>query len=386
MTRQDALNAPKRKIAEAARTRSAARHRWTKRQDGLLGTMPDERLARKLRRSVEAVRGRRHLKRISIRRQWQPEEDKILGTRSDEDIATLLGREVSTVTLHRRRLGVAPFRDKDVDGMDRKLAAMTDRQIARLLRKSYCLRKPAASRPKHAPKWSAREDELLGKWPDDRLARFLGRTKKAVEGRRQKLRILYSTPSRRWTKEEVRQLDRALVRGPIKTWTAQLARRLGRTVTALKAKRRLAYGATVLMRRWTKPELRLLGTMTDREVAAVVGRSSVNVQVKRCALGIRSFRERNKPRWTPSRDRLLGTRSDAALGKRFGMPRHAVEARRHELGISSLVYRNWTRKEELLVGTMRDKEVARRIGRSRKAVEHRRRALNLPSPRSQAEE
>src|SRR5271157_3589998 len=101
MTRQDALHARKWKTAKAARTQSRARIPWTKQQDVLLGTMPDERLARKLRRSVEAVRARRHAKRISFRRQWQPEEDKILGTRPDPDIAKLLGREVSVVALRR---------------------------------------------------------------------------------------------------------------------------------------------------------------------------------------------------------------------------------------------------------------------------------------------
>ncbi len=383
MTRQDALKAPKWKIAEAARTQSVARLRWTKQEDVLLGTMPDERLARKLRRSVEAVRARRHSKRISFRRQWHPDEDKILGTRPDPDIAKLLGLQVCVVALRRRKLGKPTFQDMDMKAMERKLAAMTDQQIARLLWKSHSFRKPFTLKLGRAPLWSPREDELLGKWPDDRVARFLGRTKKAVQGRRQKLRIFYSGPSCRWTNEEVRLLDPALARGPIKTWTAQLARRLGRTVVALKAKRRAAYGATVLVRRWTKQEIGLLGTLPDKEVAAAVRRRCGTVQVKRCSLGIRSFRERNKLRWTPSRDRLLGTRSDVALGKHFGIPPSAVKARRHELGISSSVYRLWTREEELLLGTMPDKEVARRIGRSRKSLLHRRRALNLPSARFQ---
>src|ERR1035441_7062776 len=119
MTRQHRLNAPKWKTAGAVRRRAAARLRWTKQQDVLLGTMPDERLARKLRRSVEAVRARRHSKRISSRRRWRPEEDKILGTRPDPDIAKLLRRQISVVAQRRRRLGVPTFQDVDMKGMDR---------------------------------------------------------------------------------------------------------------------------------------------------------------------------------------------------------------------------------------------------------------------------
>ena len=95
--------------------------------------MPDERLARKLRRSVEAVRARRHSKRISSRRRWRPEEDKILGTRPDPDIAKLLRRQISVVAQRRRKLGVPTFQDVDMAGMDRKLAAMTDQQIYSVL-------------------------------------------------------------------------------------------------------------------------------------------------------------------------------------------------------------------------------------------------------------
>ena len=145
----------------------------------------------------------------------------------------------------------------------------------------------------------------------------------------------------------------------------------------------LILNKVILMRRWTKKELRLLGTRPDKEVAAALGRRCGTVQVRRGVLGIKSFRERNKPRWTPARDRLLGTRSDAALAKHFGIPRDSVEARRHELGISSQVYRIWTREEELLLGTMADKEVARRIDRTPKAAQHRRIALNVPPARSQ---
>ena len=258
-----------------------------------------------------------------------------------------------------------------------KLAAMSDREIARLLRASHRLtrRRPARRRAK-APNWTPGEDRLLGKWPDKRVARFLGRTLKGVEGRRLKLGIRFCSPPPPWTPEEERLLDPAAARGPIRKWTRQLARQLGRSVVAIRCHRRLKYGAVCSTpRRWTQRELRLLGTRLDREVAGMLGRTCGNVQVKRCSLGLPSYRARHKFRWTAGKDRLLGTESDRVLAERFGCYRKEVESRRHALGIPSRVYRLWTPEEERLVGTMRDEEVARRIGRTRKSVGHRRRAL-----------
>jgi hypothetical protein len=100
------------------------------------------------------------------------------------------------------------------------------------------------------------------------------------------------------------------------------------------------------------------------------------VQCKRHALGIESFRARNKFRWTAARDRLLGTRSDTALANLFGCERHKVKARRQELGIPSSVYRYWTIEEERLLETRPAKEVARLTGRTRRAIEHRRHFLS----------
>jgi len=311
---------------------------WTKEEDALLGAIPDELLARKYGRTVEAVRARRHLRRIPLpRREWRPEDDKILGTRPDAEIAERLGRVISAITYRRRQLGIISFQKTASSGLAEKLAGMSDQQIARLLRKSHRLPKHVRPARLASAKWSPREDELLGKWPDERLARFLGRTVKAVQIRRRVLRILYGKPSRRWTEEEVRLLDPALAKGPITPWTRRLARQLGRNFDSLCHKRRVVYGAMKESRPWTKRELRLLGTRPDSEVAAMIGRKTVTVQVRRGKLGIQSFRGRNKFRWTPARDRLLGTRPDQELVKILGASHPVIKLRRQELGIPASV-------------------------------------------------
>lgn len=267
-----------------------------------------------------------------------------------------------------------------------KLATMSDHKINRLLRRSSrpLLRRRPAGRRTRAPNWTEAEDRLLGTWPDERLARFLDRTVKAVESRRLKQGIRFVTPPPHWTAEEERLLDPRSARGPIKKWTVELARRLGRSVVAVRIHRRLKYGQVCPTgRKWTKRELRLLGTRPDREVAVLIGRTYETVQVTRYSLRIPSHRARRKFRWTPAKDRLLGTQIDQVLAERLGCSHAVLKARRQALGISSVGCRLWTPKEERLVGTMRDEEVARRIGRSRKSVVHRRRALNLSQPKAE---
>src|SRR5207249_5735360 len=184
---------------------------WTKAEDALLGTMPDRRLAKKLGRSFKAVRARRHAKRISFYRKWLPKEDKVLGTRTDLEVAKRIRRTPGVVADRRRALGIACFEARRPSTVAEKLARMSDRQIARLLRQSHKFgRRPRMSKPSMAPsKWTPAEDRLLGKWPDERLARFLGRTRKAVESRRLGLGIRYCPPGRRWTPHEERLLDPA---------------------------------------------------------------------------------------------------------------------------------------------------------------------------------
>ena len=81
------------------------RRLWTPAEEQLLGTMTDERLARRLKRSVETVRTRRAHKGIPVfhpkKHCWTADDDKLLGLRPDAQVAMLLG--VSEATVRRRR-------------------------------------------------------------------------------------------------------------------------------------------------------------------------------------------------------------------------------------------------------------------------------------------
>jgi hypothetical protein len=78
--------------------------------------MTDRKLARRLGRSMIAVRVRRVKLRIpfvnSQYRPWRPADDQLLGKRPDEQIALLLGKTVNAVKCRRIRLGIVTKRLK----------------------------------------------------------------------------------------------------------------------------------------------------------------------------------------------------------------------------------------------------------------------------------
>jgi hypothetical protein len=75
--------------------------------------MRDEKLARKIGRSVNAVHTQRNNRGIPCFKSklnlWRPEDDKILGTRPDGQIAALLGRSTYAVATRRRDKGIPIF-------------------------------------------------------------------------------------------------------------------------------------------------------------------------------------------------------------------------------------------------------------------------------------
>jgi hypothetical protein len=86
---------------------------WTKAELALLGTMRDEKLARKIGRGVNAVHAQRNNRGIPCFKSklnlWRPEDDNILGTRPDGQIAALLGRSTYAVATRRRHKGIPIF-------------------------------------------------------------------------------------------------------------------------------------------------------------------------------------------------------------------------------------------------------------------------------------
>jgi hypothetical protein len=330
---------------------------WTLEEDRLLGTQPDNVLARKLGRPVSTVRHRRWKKRIRVRKLWRPEDDKILGTRRDREVALLLGRSLTNVSWRRKKLGIPP---------------------------------KAKSRP-----WTAEEDTLLGSKPDEELANAFGRTIQAVEGRRSALgrpkpdavfrvvKVVSSGASHGQPAPAVNAKPGAAYC----TWTAaedallgkftdeEVARKLGYPVTRVRRRRRLLglQSSNPHHRHWTEEEIALLGIRPDREVGKMVNRSLANVRCKRLELDI-PFCNSHYEIWKTSELSLLGKLPDEEVARRtghsLGSVRHA-RTKRHILSVRR-VAPDWEPQEDALLGTGPDQEIAVRLNRTTKAVRHRR--------------
>ena len=84
-------------------------------------------------------------------------------------------------------------------------------------------------------------------------------------------------------------------------------------------------------------------------------------------------------RWTESELKLLGTMPDRAVAARTGHTFRSTAAKRKELGLPPLrIHQWWTSAEVKLLGTMPDVHLARRLGRSLEAVACKRQELKLP--------
>jgi hypothetical protein len=87
---------------------------WTPNEDTLLGTDLDHRIARRLRRTVHAVRARRRSLSIppaatgTVPHDWTRRELALLGTASDAAVADQIGLSRRTVISKRQELGIPP--------------------------------------------------------------------------------------------------------------------------------------------------------------------------------------------------------------------------------------------------------------------------------------
>lgn len=214
------------------------------------------------------------------------------------------------------------------------IRAKTDREIARLLRKSYHLLNPRGRRRSnisHRERWMDYEIRLLGRIRDDKLANLLRRSTVAVAAKREFLDIPIFAPQRsRWSRREIELLGKRP--DPI------VARMLGRTRASVQSKR-FSLGIPFCWedrRAWTAAEDALLGTMSDADLAR---------KLKRTVLGVRSHRNektsirfiRTPKRWTPAELRLFGRLPDVEIARRFGRFLASVRNKRVQLGIPAFV-------------------------------------------------
>jgi len=137
----------KRKKLGIVAWRPMSPHRpWTADEIKLLGTLPDEEVTRRLKRTFNAVVNQRYRRgirnpspQVAPGRVWKSSEIRLFGRRPDSEVARKLRCSSDTISRHRKRLGIPAWRQ--------------------LAEQKY---------------WTATEERLLGKMADHELAKRLG--------------------------------------------------------------------------------------------------------------------------------------------------------------------------------------------------------------------
>jgi hypothetical protein len=186
-------------------------------------------------------------------------------------------------------------------------------------------------------KWPLRLARLLGRISDDKLAKKAGVNANTVSGERRRRGISQFRPRRpaiRWTRRMI-----ALLGSDADSSVAAL---LGLTRATVGRKRRELGIPSVLppphdkLRAfpWTAAQLRLLGTMTDAEVARRIRVSAPVVHRQRVRMGICAFKPPPpRIRWTRRMISALGKRSDAEVAERLRIGMGSVKKKRESLKI-----------------------------------------------------
>tara|TARA_R110002020_G_scaffold26908_2_gene86925 strand:- start:46 stop:1272 length:1227 start_codon:yes stop_codon:yes gene_type:complete len=125
--------------------------------------------------------------------------------------------------------------------------------------------------------------------------------------------------------------------------------------------------------KWNEHNSRLIGKRTDKAIAEMLG-------VKPTAVRYRRKKENIKPHrsnvWDDESVKLIGSMSDSDLAWKLNISYRTVHQKRLSLNIPR--FDGWTKKEIKLLGTMKDNKLAEKIGRSYHSITKKRVSLKIP--------
>jgi hypothetical protein len=398
---------------------------WSDRELSLLGQHPDREVARRLRRSINAVSLKRQKLGIPACEQprWTKTEIALLGTVSDREIARRLGRSLFAVQTKRLKLGIVA-RLKSSKRKPRPL----DANKVRLHFGPYSVPEPSrggylfcrirgkvkvGSYSNGPIPWPCvegtrspilcddlvlaveRESELavahhwgvspttVSKWrrvlevdpvnSGTRILKSYTTTEAMTPALRAHIAARKRGKPRHLSPTGERRLLAALRRPKPESWRKVMAphwaARRGRPVDPAD-------------KPWSAKEERVLGTMPDREAARLIGRAVGAVMSHRRLKQIPYRNPQNRP-WTGTELKLLGRSPDAEIARQTGHSLQSVQGKRLKLGIRIRpASRSWSRREDRMLGTRPDTELARKLNRFRTDVRARRLALGIAACRA----
>ena len=220
---------------------------------------------------------------------------------------------------------------------------------------------------------SARAAEQLAALDDATVARLLRRSHRVIARRKRPL----TSARNYYTREEDRLLGTMA--------DGRLAALLGRTKNSVRNRRirlRKLRCAAARGRSWNAEEDALLGLYADSEVARRLRRSYGSVQCRRLKLGIACHHPEFTP-WTAEQDSWFGQFSPQQISRRTR--RSVAAVRRQGRKVRPDLFApprpaapKWTAEQVRSLGTMTDRQLASRLGRSHFGVVGKRQKLGIP--------
>jgi biotin operon repressor len=128
---------------------------------------------------------------------------------------------------------------------------------------------------------------------------------------------------------------------------------------------------------WSADNIALLGTLSDQEIAHLLGCSRQAVAAKRTKLNIAPYKPSGL-QWTNDLILQLGRSSDRQVAENIGVSMSTIFSKRKSQGIRAhRVMLTWTPEAIAQLGTCPDGQLAQRLGCSRKSIVQKRKALGI---------
>ncbi len=348
-------------------------HEQREEMRSMLGKKPDLEIAELLgiaRVTVQTERYKLGIKKYcspeAIRIQHDEELIAVLGKIPDSECAKKFGYSNSRVAYLRKKLGIKSYRGP---------------------------RKPRQPRDPNKPHKKKEYPEelinMLGKTPDDEIAKKFGYSKAGIALIRKKMGIP-SLSDTKFPEEKREEMLSMLGKVP----DSEIAERLGISLNVVARNRRklkIAQAPYSPIKDADKDMiLNLLGRVSDLKIAKKTGYSVYVIKKFREQNKIKPFSKSILERFSPDQRKkllsMLGKVYDRVIAEKFNIDDEVVRRIRQKLNVPALREEKSLQETiegdeyiKSLLGTMTDKEVANKTGKSIQVIGKARRKLNIPA-------
>lgn len=361
-------------------------HEQREKMRSMLGKKPDLEIAELLgiaRVTVQTERYKLGIQKYcsldGSRVKYESEFIAALGQIPDLECAKRFGYSNSSVARIRKKLGIAPYqgprKPRKQRGVDQKP------------RKPYKPRDP--NRPRKKKEYPEELIQMLGKTPDDEIAKKFGYSKAGIALIRKKMGIP-SFSDTKFPKVKREEMLSMLGKFP----DSEIAEKFGISLNFVAWNRRklkIAQAPYSPIKDADKDMiLNLLGRVSDLKISKKTGYSPYVIKKFREQNKIKPFNKSILERFSPDQRKkllsMLGKVYDRVIAEKFNIDDEVVRRIRQKLNVPALREEKSLQETiegdeyiKSLLGTMTDKEVANKTGKSIQVIGKARRKLNIPA-------